>query len=565
MTDYVRVTVAAGTRSDPVFVAAGAQITAQEGTGATCTVEYTQDGRAAVLNNRATWLPWLGGRSQVTAQAIYIRATSIGGSSVIAVDEVAPQTSTSTPDFKVGLVPAMRPSTYCLFGDSIMARNTFIDPTNWAFLSHGCVNWFMNRAGWPLTFLNNGARSGATTEEMLLTLDAGVIAYSPGYCFYNGGWNDIARNIPTRRIIANLQQIATRMLNANILPIYQGMHSSTNYSTLSSKNTINTINREMREFHERFGGIFIDTYSATLDTATGGALANMTLDGLHFTTNGARIIGETVYYPALSSLFPPYRPICSSNDWSIPHANPLMLGNNASGTNGFTRNTFLSGNGPDGWTADVTGTTTGTLTNPAARTDGRAGQTCVINATIGSRNNTGFFTHSIRWGTAWTAGQALTRASWRVPTVSNGFMYNISVGGTTGATEPAWPTEEGATVVDNTATWRAFRIPRAGEIWTAEFEYSGCSVTSGSGMPAPILQMADSVGTTIATAYGNFIDPGDAAEVYPLALNATYTFRTPNFTIPTNCVWLITSLRIQGDAGAVLVGGVNGVRLFRVG
>lgn len=51
-----------------------------------------------------------------------------------------------------------------------------------------------------------------------------------------------------------------------------------------------------------------------------------------------------------------------------------------------------------------------------------------------------------------TAG--LGAANARRPTVFNGYTYQATVGGTTGAAEPTWPTTIGATVQDGTVTWK---------------------------------------------------------------------------------------------------------------
>jgi hypothetical protein len=53
---------------------------------------------------------------------------------------------------------------------------------------------------------------------------------------------------------------------------------------------------------------------------------------------------------------------------------------------------------------------------------------------------------------AWDASTAIAADVVREPTVSNGYRYAYS-GGTTGGTEPTWPTTEGATVADGTGTW----------------------------------------------------------------------------------------------------------------
>lgn len=59
-------------------------------------------------------------------------------------------------------------------------------------------------------------------------------------------------------------------------------------------------------------------------------------------------------------------------------------------------------------------------------------------------------------GATWTALATKTSASpisFAVPTVSNGYYYKCTSAGTTGASEPTWPTTIGGTVVDGTVTW----------------------------------------------------------------------------------------------------------------
>jgi lysophospholipase L1-like esterase len=462
-----------------------------------------------------------------------------------------------------GQMPYARRQSYCLLGDSVMSRHVIQTTASLAFSADGPVNWLMAKMGHPLLFLNNAAVGGYTTAEALAVIESGVIAYKPGFCFFNGGWNDIAALVPTDEIIRNLKNIARRLLQAGILPIYQGLHSSTAYSSVASKNAINKINREIRQFLHRYGGKFIETYSQTLDTSTGGSLANVTRDGLHLTAFGAKLIGEGPYFDELQDILLPCKPVCSTNDYGVIHGNPLMLGNNATGAGGFTRTGFSSGNGPDGWTADVSNAT-GTLTNPAARTDGRAGQKCVMNITASANEGWGRFYHAIRWDTAWTAAAAVTRAIWRIPTVPNGFMYNAAVGGTTGGTEPTWPTVEGNTVVDNTVTWRAYRMPVEGEEYMAEFEFSGCSIATAGGLISPMVIMQNTGGSTLAVGYGNYYDPGSGGDlnVYPTTIEAAQFYRTPPLAIPEGCKVIIMSMRAQGANTAALTIGCNNALLY---
>lgn len=58
---------------------------------------------------------------------------------------------------------------------------------------------------------------------------------------------------------------------------------------------------------------------------------------------------------------------------------------------------------------------------------------------------------------AWTAATAYETTSphYVTPTVPNGFRYECTASGTSGGSEPAWPTTIGATVTDGTVTWTA--------------------------------------------------------------------------------------------------------------
>lgn len=53
----------------------------------------------------------------------------------------------------------------------------------------------------------------------------------------------------------------------------------------------------------------------------------------------------------------------------------------------------------------------------------------------------------------WTVGTALVKGNRRIPTVANGYYYEVTVAGTTGGVQPTWPTTLGDTVTDGTVTW----------------------------------------------------------------------------------------------------------------
>lgn len=54
---------------------------------------------------------------------------------------------------------------------------------------------------------------------------------------------------------------------------------------------------------------------------------------------------------------------------------------------------------------------------------------------------------------AWAVTTAYSLGNRRVPTVANGYYYEVTVAGTSAGVQPTWPTTIGDTVVDGTVTW----------------------------------------------------------------------------------------------------------------
>lgn len=78
--------------------------------------------------------------------------------------------------------------------------------------------------------------------------------------------------------------------------------------------------------------------------------------------------------------------------------------------------------------------------------------------------------------TAWSATTALTLGVLRRPVVSNGYRYEVTTAGTTGATEPVWPTAPGGTVTNGTVVFTC----RGTEIYDANCPNTAAVVKKSS-------------------------------------------------------------------------------------
>lgn len=71
----------------------------------------------------------------------------------------------------------------------------------------------------------------------------------------------------------------------------------------------------------------------------------------------------------------------------------------------------------------------------------------------------------------WAGTEAVALGVARVPTTRNGHYYTVTTAGTTGASEPTWPTTSGATVADGTAVW----TESGPAPWTATYDLNAAA------------------------------------------------------------------------------------------
>lgn len=103
----------------------------------------------------------------------------------------------------------------------------------------------------------------------------------------------------------------------------------------------------------------------------------------------------------------------------------------------------------------------------------------------------------------WASGVPYNVGDYVKPTVANGFIYKVTLAGTTGGTEPTWTLTEGNTVTDNTVTFLAVKIDHT----AGAFEILGVENSVNTG------------GTNASQSGANFVELDVYAEV-PLTAGA---------------------------------------------
>lgn len=99
----------------------------------------------------------------------------------------------------------------------------------------------------------------------------------------------------------------------------------------------------------------------------------------------------------------------------------------------------------------------------------------------------------------WAASTAYSVGDRREPTTPNGFIYEVTVAGTSGSSEPTWPTSGiGSTVTDGTVTWKLVAQKHA----TTEIKLA----LTAAGLAGATAGAALNLGTTIDSGVANAVE-----------------------------------------------------------
>lgn len=472
-----------------------------------------------------------------------------------------------------GIVPLTRSRKLVCVGDSITGQGGLVSG-NPNIQSRAWWQWANAMLGLPFETPINEGVSGETAAEILARIDS-ILAHRAGFYIYQSGTNDLQAGRSAAEIIADQLATLRAMTATGAIVAFLSTHYTSSAATAPAEYA--TLLDWQRLVAPTLPGVVVvDAARIVMDQSSGLSSAQFLADAVHLTAHSAARLGKAVA-ATLAPFAPSPRPWLQIRDRrNYVHSSPIMAGSNSTGSNGTYFETGITGVGSDGiWVnriaagAAVMSKVATTLTEFDTISKLRG------TTTLGSDND-GF---AIRFGTspvsnqtqfnlAWPASTAVIVSRRRRPTVPNGFTYKCVGAGTTDGTEPTWPTDEGATVLDGTVTWLCQKMPEEGDIFQAfvDLEISGVAADKWV-VPTVSVNAADSGGNSLGSVFGMLYNSGTDGAA-PDGLNGRLTLASAPLVIGSlgaNVFRDLTaSLQVIGEAGANPVVDVKRCEIVRL-
>lgn len=457
-----------------------------------------------------------------------------------------------TETYFAPLARGRKKNTIALFGSSTMSRNFDAN----GYVAKGNFVQGNIRAGWPLTIVANFGRGGEDLQDMLAR--AGQVKSSgASYVGCELMFNDINDGRALQDIKRDTLALLNRFEDDGVEPIIFSTHPSDWLLDDPAKlSKWCELIEWLRQVCLDRGWDYYDQTPYIVDHATGGVKAGLTTDNHHLNGAGGALCGIPIG-EGLARKFPSTRAALNQIDLGNYFPNPTMQDTIAvtAGETGVT------GFKPTSLTLSKSNTSSA-VASVADRADGQ-GKVFKFSGVNSAANGLVKAVNTLTFGTNWAASTAYSKNSYRLPTVRNGFMYKVVTAGTSGSTQPTWPTEIGATVVDGGVTWRCYKHLQAsangvaGTKLYAECELVETALTAGAAVPYLVVECQNSSAVVILRSYCNFLNQNESGEAYPTVCPTKGILRTEEFVIPEGCDRIITSITMQGGNGAEYTLGVG--------
>jgi lysophospholipase L1-like esterase len=348
--------------------------------------------------------------------------------------------------------------TCCIIGDSITNATATVSATRFDYNVLGYFTHLKTILNGRLSLIGEYGYSGYKITQLGQFVST-LAAQRPGCVIYMAGTNDVFAADPIATVTDADTLLMSQLLACTERLIVLGVTPRTDIvSDPARLRYTKALDENKRAFClANRGAYYVDTRQVLADPATGDWVSGYAnVDGVHPISQGSLRIARAAA-ASLDSLLAPEQPLMVSwRDASNLIFNGAMSGSNASGTNGYQNTAGMTGSGPDGWRAQISGGSVAGVVSSVARptADLRAGNCVQIAVTGDGTGANGAQLQYRALSASWAAATAYARGAAVRPTVPNGFRYVVVSGNaTTGASEPTWPTALGLTVVDNAVTW----------------------------------------------------------------------------------------------------------------
>lgn len=465
-------------------------------------------------------------------------------------------------------------SSIAVFGTSI--ENFTLSDDGTASLANGGVNVANSLMGLPWKNVYDFGINGDKSSGFVTRLQP-VLAVNPGWVYVGFPINDIIfDDVPVETTLANMQLVyeTFRLYGCTlILNLGQPISAFSTDTTGAKKHRYFQIRAFVEKYAASHNNVYlVDTAYAFTDVSMNGGFnissPAVTSDGIHDNYVGGYKKGLLIKDAVSAAIKARQYRNTSAQNYLQHCPNPMLIGDNASGSNGYTGGTGITGTGPTQFQVSQigTGTSVGSrsstlrpYTSPVSYSQKWVLTTVAAHDGVKvSQGNT-----ATGFTSVWPANSGVGVGLRRSPTVANGYYYTAVVSGTTAATEPTWPTVEGATVVDGGVRWLCRRIPVTGEKWYAEIEYSITGTSNGAAIQCQ-LESVDTNSVTQQTVIGNKVDTSFGWS-YPTQTRDG-VIRTPIMTIGAYSVKnLFPSVVVVGDtAGGSITFEIHRMNMIRV-
>lgn len=418
------------------------------------------------------------------------------------------------------------------------------------------------------------AVSGQTSSHVKAVQLPQVLAMSPlpAYAFIDVGHNDIVAGSTAETVFDTVSSVIASLNAVGVKTILSTSGTST---TIAASAVFSANLRRLNSLYKTSGAALagvaavIDPYSAVVDYTTGSySSAYYQADNVHYNPEGARriaVLCAQQLTQLVSTLPAPFIFESANGEQLIP--NPRLIGNNASGANGFALGGNNTGQGPNRFTSKSMTATYGTggqaalvgATSVTPRTDTRAGQLVKIDHTTGTVD---YELTAIQVNITlknWSSNLAVTQLDRILPTVANGYQYRVVTAGNlfTGADPTAsWSTTLGTQFASGSATLEVVRAINIGDQVQAVAEVF-CDSWSGAAAPIVSVAFLTSGSVNLNTVYGNLANSGSGL---PTSVPASQVIRTRPAVIPatTGIISIFVGMcALNGVTGNWYLGGLE--------